>query len=101
MELRVSHDAGVGVGEGEVADVDPVLLRQLILAVVGDRVDVLKLQNWISPHCAWVRLLEDRPAAGLGLSEGGVGGGECEEGVVGGHHGSFLLKNTNISKYES
>ena len=41
MELRVAHDAGVGVGEGEVADVGPVLLRQLVLAIVGDGVDVI------------------------------------------------------------
>ncbi len=30
MELDVSHDARVGVGEGEVADIGPVLLRQVV-----------------------------------------------------------------------
>ena len=32
MELRVAHDAGVGVGEGEVADVGPVLLGESVRA---------------------------------------------------------------------
>ncbi len=30
MELDISHDAGVGVGKGEVADVGAVLLREIV-----------------------------------------------------------------------
>ncbi len=30
MKLDISHDAGVGVGKGEVADVGAVLLRQIV-----------------------------------------------------------------------